>query len=161
MKGTKGFTIGELAIIVLIVGLLLGAVLRGSDMVQQAKKEKQVQDFRELVSKVRAYHRNFGRWPGDYDGDGAFDSSRGVWNDLLEENLISRVKHSPYGCDYKFKYTYVRGRVGNCVSCLLPPEVARYVDKHTDDGLYFSGSVRASGSYSTSTGRVTLYFFVD
>ena len=41
----KGFTLVEIAIVLVIIGLLLGGILKGQEMITQAKIKNAVADF--------------------------------------------------------------------------------------------------------------------
>ena len=65
-----GFTLVELAIVLVVVGLLLGGVMKGTDMIKKAKAERMVADIRALAATILDYQKQRGRMPGDCNGDG-------------------------------------------------------------------------------------------
>lgn len=156
----KGFTLVELAIVLVIIGLLIGAVLKGSQLVDNAKLKRQMFDLNGLYGNVYTFYDRYGSLPGDMNGDGRFDTSNDVWDDLESGNLASRQRKSPFGAQYNFAYQTSQGREANQIMVEVPREVGSYIDREIDDGIYTSGMVRSSDSYN-GTGRITLYFFID
>lgn len=66
MKRTQsGFTLVEIAIVLVIIGLLLGGVLKGQELVNSAKVKNLANDFRAISSFVYAYQDRFRAMPGD------------------------------------------------------------------------------------------------
>ena len=61
----KGFTLVEIAVVLLIVGLLLGGVLKGQELIDSAKVKNLAQDFRTIPALVHAYQDRFRALPGD------------------------------------------------------------------------------------------------
>ncbi|MFT3760911.1 prepilin-type N-terminal cleavage/methylation domain-containing protein [Thauera sp.] len=60
-----GFTLVEIAVVLLIIGLLLGGVLKGQELIDSAKVKNLAQDFRSLPTLVHAYQDRFRALPGD------------------------------------------------------------------------------------------------
>lgn len=67
-KRQSGFTLVEIAIVLVIIGLLLGGVLKGQELINSAKVKNLANDFRNIASFVYAYQDRFRALPGD---DGA------------------------------------------------------------------------------------------
>ncbi len=61
----NGFTLVELAIVLVIVGLLVGGTLAGQSLVEQAKIHKQIRALRELDLAVNTFRSKYGSVPGD------------------------------------------------------------------------------------------------
>ncbi|MDQ5880036.1 MAG: hypothetical protein QG638_2773, partial [Pseudomonadota bacterium] len=61
----SGFTLVEIAIVLVIIGLLLGGVLKGQELVNNAKVKNLANDFRGISSFVYAYQDRFRGLPGD------------------------------------------------------------------------------------------------
>jgi prepilin-type N-terminal cleavage/methylation domain-containing protein len=60
-----GFTLIETAIVTIIVGLLIGGILRGQEMVVQAKTKSLITDFTGITAAVQAYRDRYRALPGD------------------------------------------------------------------------------------------------
>lgn len=170
MKGIRkllgkesGFTLAELAIGLVIIGLFIGAILGGASMISNAKIRRQVNDLQGLYAGCYTYFDKFEQLPGDRDGNGQFDGDSTVWNDLQSQNLAQQSLRSPFGGTYAWGWsddTTAFHKLGNYVSINVPPAVAENIDKQLDDGVYNSGSITASAPY-TGSGRIDLYYFID
>ncbi len=69
MKQTQsGFTLIEIAIVLVIIGLLLGGVLKGQELINSAKVKNLATDFRNIPILIYGYQDKFRALPGD---DGA------------------------------------------------------------------------------------------
>ena len=60
-----GFTLVEIAIVLVIIGLLLGGVLKGQELVNSAKVKNIANDFRSISTFVYAYQDKYKALPGD------------------------------------------------------------------------------------------------
>src|SRR6187455_2390860 len=66
MKSTqKGFTLVEIAIVLVIIGLLLGGILKGQEMITQAKIKNVVADFSGISAAYYGYQDRYRAIPGD------------------------------------------------------------------------------------------------
>ncbi len=188
MKGVldqkRGFTLVELAIVLVIIGLILGAVLKGQEMIFNAKVKNLVNGFNGLMAAVYSYQDRYGylpgddpkastRWTGATDGNGD-----GVWNTAERTNAWSHLRYSrliagdgtdttpvnhAFGGQYQFYYYNFGGTVGrrNCIMAInVPADAARMLDEKYDDGVYNTGSIRASADY-TSTALLRIYWALD
>lgn len=61
----SGFTLVEIAIVLVIIGLLLGGVLKGQELINSAKVKNMANDFRNIATFVYAYQDKFRAMPGD------------------------------------------------------------------------------------------------
>jgi prepilin-type N-terminal cleavage/methylation domain-containing protein len=77
----SGFTLVEIAIVLVIIGLLLGGVLKGQELINSAKVKNMINDFRTVSSLVYSYQDRFKAFPGDQTQaqlDSAFGASTGT-----------------------------------------------------------------------------------
>lgn len=74
MKGTamkksqKGFTLVEIAIVLVIIGLLLGGILKGQEMITQAKIKNVIADITGVSAAMYGYQDRYRALPGDDKG---------------------------------------------------------------------------------------------
>jgi hypothetical protein len=147
-----------------IIGLLIGAILGGAQMIKNAKIKRQINDLQGLYGAVYTYFDRFLQLPGDADADGYFDHDSTVWNAIEDEELAYEAKRSPFGAKYYFgsdtAATPTAYRNGNFVLVSLPVDVAENVDKQLDDGIDSTGVVTSSSAYA-GTGKIDVYYFLD
>ena len=60
-----GFTLVEIAIVLVIIGLLLGGILKGQEMITQAKIKNVVSDFSGISAAYYGYQDRYRAIPGD------------------------------------------------------------------------------------------------
>ena len=61
----KGFTLVEIAIVLVIIGLLLGGILKGQEMITQAKIKNAIADFSGVSAAYFGYQDRYRATPGD------------------------------------------------------------------------------------------------
>lgn len=66
MKKQTGFTLIELAIVLVIIGLLLGGVLKGQELINSAKVKNMASDFKNVQVYIYGYQDKFKALPGDH-----------------------------------------------------------------------------------------------
>ncbi|MCH9742227.1 MAG: prepilin-type N-terminal cleavage/methylation domain-containing protein [Proteobacteria bacterium] len=76
MKQQKGFTLVEMAIVLVIIGLLLGGVLKGQELIENSRIKNAVNDLKGISAAYNAYFDRFRQVPGD-DGPLATLTARG------------------------------------------------------------------------------------
>ena len=66
MKNNQGgFTLVEIAIVLVIIGLLLGGVLKGQELINSAKVKNLINDFKTVPLFIYGYQDKFRALPGD------------------------------------------------------------------------------------------------
>lgn len=63
----KGFTLVEIAIVLVIVGLLLGGVLKGQELIVQARIKNIANDLNSIAAAIYGYQDRYRKLPGDDD----------------------------------------------------------------------------------------------
>ncbi len=61
----QGFTLAEMAIVLVVIGLLVGVVIGGSSMLQQSRLQAAVSDFSKYSSAYAQFVQQYGGPPGD------------------------------------------------------------------------------------------------
>lgn len=61
----KGFTLIELSIVLVIIGLIIGGIMTGKILIQQAETRAAASQFQQLETAYRAFQLKYGCIPGD------------------------------------------------------------------------------------------------
>ena len=64
-RNQSGFTLIEIAIVLVIIGLLLGGVLKGQELINSAKVKNLASDFKNIPVFIYGYQDKFKALPGD------------------------------------------------------------------------------------------------
>ena len=75
--GQQGFTLIELSIVLVIIGLIVGGVLVGQDLIKAAEIRATVSQYEKYNTAVNTFRTKFNGIPGDIAGASAF----GIYND--------------------------------------------------------------------------------
>ena len=66
-KNEQGFTLVELSIVLVIIGLIVGGILIGQDMINASKSRATVAQIEKYNAAVNTFNEKFGGIPGDYE----------------------------------------------------------------------------------------------
>ncbi len=194
-RTSKGFTLVELAIVLVIIGIILGAMLKGQELIKNAKEKRLYNSYREIIAAINTYLDRYNslpgdddqassRWAGQPDGNGngqingftctctgtTAQETCYMWQHLRVSNIINgdpndRTNPShAFGDNICVGWVTVYGITDHWVAFdVVPEEVALSIDSKYDDGVYNTGSIRASGSTNynlsdTNDEFRTLYF---
>ena len=189
INNQKGFTLVEIAIVMVIIGLLLGGVLKGQQMIANARIKNLVNHAQGLQAAIYAYQDRYMALPGDDpkattnlpgasggclvgnlangNGDGYIYEYFRAAQDLACAGLITGTYNgtsdnilSPYGTVVYIYYQALQGKTGNILRYdNLPADVAQALDTELDDGVYNTGTIRASADYVAGTVIPSTAFF--
>jgi prepilin-type N-terminal cleavage/methylation domain-containing protein len=65
VKDEKGFTLVELAIVLVIIGIILGGVIKGQELITSAKMKKIPGIAQEITAAINGYQDRYRYMPGD------------------------------------------------------------------------------------------------
>jgi prepilin-type N-terminal cleavage/methylation domain-containing protein len=127
MRTERGFTLVEIAIVLVIIGLLLGGILKGQEMITQAKIKNIVADFSGVSAAYYGYQDRYRAIPGDdpnagtrwgavagggngqvqgkYNSQTDTDESRKWWDHLRRAGFVA-------GSGYQQPFNAVTGLLG-------------------------------------------------
>jgi len=172
MRRERGFTLIELAIVLVIIGIILGAILKGQELIQNAKVKRLQSDMKGLEALIWTFYDRYGKFPGDCDGDGWFNSyiSSGLnnsptpsgfctgttadgdfpWNDLRWAMLLPKDANNTDLARHQFNGQFRIGRAyggagGTWVNAIAVSNIPCFAAKAIDvsiDGVLHSGRGR-------------------
>ena len=149
----RGFTLVEIAIVLVIIGLLLGGILKGQEMITQAKIKNVIADMSGVSAAMYGYQDRYRALPGDDKGAATRWSSpaatggtvgngviEGAWNSttltlesmLFWDHLRRAGFVSGSGADNPFNA--VSGKMGVQTSNGLAPTDANFKNGILSDG---------------------------
>lgn len=176
VRGKGGFTLIELAIVMVIVGLLLGGILKGQSMIKNAKIKNTINMVQGLEAAVYSYQDRYNALPGDDShasehlvgatdgtGNGQITGNERfeLFQDLALAGFISgkyngtsdTPKHK-FGGNIIIRWTTPRTGVvtTNYIELYnVPADVAKAIDNQMDDGISNTGEVIGSADYNPNT----------
>jgi prepilin-type N-terminal cleavage/methylation domain-containing protein len=88
MQKNHGFTLVELSIVLVIIGLLAGGILIGRDLILAAEIRKQVQQIRDYEVAVNTFKLKYNCFPGDCG------TASNFWQDAIDGNGNGRIENN-------------------------------------------------------------------
>ena len=64
-QAQSGFTLVEIAIVLVIIGLLLGGVLKGQELIENGRVKNAANDMNGIVAAYNSYLDRYRKLPGD------------------------------------------------------------------------------------------------
>jgi len=180
-----GFTLVELALVLVIIGLLITGILKGEALIRNAKVKNLVNQKETLTAAFYTYYDRYNYYPGDApnpagnnlpvqghndngNGNGQVDAAEEwiLFQDLTLAQIINggytgAANSGPtnaFGGTAVILYTTVPAINENCVIFnQIPPDVAQEIDRKYDDNVWNTGSIRADTIYTNAANK-TLYW---
>lgn len=198
-KSTRqhGFTLIEIAIVLVIIGLLLGGVLKGQELITSARVRNLISQQDGIKAAYYGFQDRYRALPGDYaaaatnlGGGGTITAGNGngqieaattgtnesvlVWDHLSRAGFLNgnyvysatasdtNTPKNPYGQLIQLSYdsffaaaadaSGTTGRRHNLkTGNQIPVEIMAEIDRKTDDGAPYTGSLQSSGFGGTDS----------
>jgi len=123
-----GFTLIEIAIVLVIIGLLLGGILKGQELITQARIRNVANDFQSMTAAINLYQDRYRALPGDDPGAAARWGIAAPTGGTLGDGVIAGNYNSTTATDESRQFwLHLRraGLVGGAVDDdTLPPNAA-------------------------------------
>ena len=74
MNNNKAFSLIELSIVLIIIGLLIAGIIGGKSLIESAKIRNVINEFNNLEKSIYTFKVIKDRLPGDVNNDGILDS---------------------------------------------------------------------------------------
>jgi len=171
MKSPAGFTLVEMAIVLVIIGIVVGGILKGQQLITSAKIKNLEGNYNSLFKALQTYQDRYNALPGDDDyadrfggtnwgnGNGLIegdyhyetskstDETRKLWQHLRAANLVMGPASSNEPPTHSFG-----GRIGVGMNYYnmpwvfvaftqVPVNIASLLDERLDDGLPGQGQI--------------------
>jgi prepilin-type N-terminal cleavage/methylation domain-containing protein len=175
----SGFTLIEIAIVLVIIGLLLGGILKGQELITQGRIRNVANDFQSVTAAINLYQDRYRALPGDDagaaarwstttsgDGNGEIDGnynsvtdtdeSRLFWQHLRLAGLVGGASTDlaqPANTASGITGVQNNGQgLNSLVVCSnnLSGKIAQAIDSQFDDGNATTGSVRGNTTKTVS-----------
>lgn len=165
---TPAFSLIELGLVLIIMGVIAGAIFKGQDLLHVAKINSVLEDVKRYKSAIALYYQTYGEWPGDDpsaatrfhgvengNGDGVVDEADEplVWKHLMAAGSLSHGDIPSSKMGGKFRLTsvpwnefsgvwLVLGKGADARTGLFTPKQAQTIKSRADDGKPSEGMLR-------------------
>jgi prepilin-type N-terminal cleavage/methylation domain-containing protein len=146
----SGFTLIEIAIVLVIIGLLLGGVLKGQELINSAKVKNLATDFKNVPVYIYGYQDKFRALPGDDNhadahlgaASSVISTSTTVGNGLIDGTWDDNL--SPYSSETQLFWMHVR------LANLAPGPTGAGIDLLPNNAVGGVVGVASSSSFASS-----------
>jgi prepilin-type N-terminal cleavage/methylation domain-containing protein len=155
--GQAGFTLVEIAIVLVIIGLLLGGILKGQEMITQAKIKNIINDFNGVTAAVNTYQDRYRALPWDdltagtrwttqgaVSGDGNGIIS-GPYNNVLTVAPVAGQESNLFWWHLRLG-GFVPGAVGGIAAGVQPPNAVNGIIGVQSGGLGYTSNIVCSSN---------------
>lgn len=158
IKSSRGFSLIEISIAILIIGIILSFGVKGYKMIESANLTSLVNQINQYKIAVQLFEESEGRIPGMENGN---FSEENFWNDLIKNDFITA----------ELSNNRPLTKVGGVISAhyddsgiifkvhnlneggILTPKQAELIDKKIDTGMPLIGRVKAYGDNCVKDGK--------
>jgi prepilin-type N-terminal cleavage/methylation domain-containing protein len=157
-----GFTLIELAIVLVIIGLLLGGVLKGQELINSAKVKNMASDFKNIQVYIYGYQDKFKALPGDDHAAAAHVGGTNATNTAQTQNaVIQGLWNSTSSADESYMF-WQHVRLAGLAPGATDPAAVSYVQRNADGGQIGVQSVSGFTAVTTlpTTGGISGSFVI-
>jgi prepilin-type N-terminal cleavage/methylation domain-containing protein len=175
IRSERGVTLIEMAIVLVVIGFIIGAVIQGQKILYNARLQRIVSDMSDYSHAFLIYFERYGMYPGDendtnfpsgdtYNGNHnglveAGSEADNCWEDLSNALGVVRKQSPVRGGQYSFGSMAFGSITRNFISVgNIPNMMAQAIDARHDDGVYNTGNIQASAPYDGTDTLITLYW---
>ncbi|MDG6774772.1 prepilin-type N-terminal cleavage/methylation domain-containing protein [Thiomicrorhabdus sp. ZW0627] len=176
LQNQKGFTLVEIAIVLVIIGLLLGGVLKGQELIENTKIKAVKTGADALMSAVYGYQDRYNNLPGDDadllagatqaagNEDGLITAAEAPWESLRLAGFLAgsgaAAPENPFGGTTTL--LSVTNGIQICQGGLTQ-EQKQLVDTKYDDGdgttgVIVEGGAAPSATYATAASTICITY---
>lgn len=81
-KAQRGFTLIEMSIVLVIIGLIIGGILKGQELIESSRQKNMISQIDRVKAGITTFVDRFKSYPGDYSRAAAvINAQLGVGND--------------------------------------------------------------------------------
>lgn len=146
-----GFTLVEIAIVLIVIGLLLGGALKGQELITQARIKSIASDFSNITVAIYGYQDRYRKLPGDDDqADSRWTSpqaGKGDGNGSLDDGTLAAILNcstepakDTENCKL-WQHLRLAGFINGDPSSKLPPQNASGGTLQVQNGALSSGGL--------------------
>lgn len=146
-RGRSGFTILEISIVLVIIGLIVGGVLVGRDLIHAATIRSDISTITEIQTAINTFKLKYNCLPGDCANASAFGlGSNGNGDGMIEQYNINVVPHlyeSVFAWQHLGAAGLIRGNYdadpNGATNLTCGPSTCPQSKINTGDALFLSG----------------------
>lgn len=150
MKTKKGFSLVELAIVLVVIGILMGLAIKGKSLIDAANLKADINKISRIQMAVNTYFTKYDRLPGMTAAGGNI-SDQLVYNALVNEELLTYndfvVSDGSYGYTIYWHFT---GCNTNNAGFLVPQTISS-----SNRLCIYLNSTAAPGTITTTGAALT------
>ena len=177
-KQQQGFTLIELAIVLVVIGLIMGMAFKGRDLIDGAKVKNAQAQYNKVAAALNIYHEKYGTYPGDgwtaapgSAATGASGTPNGILDSAIETaaatavlqnaGILARadlqsafgggwdISDATGGAHFDTGANYLT--IGGISSNAVDARFVCQLDRIMDDGSPETGFIRSSASSGAAT----------
>lgn len=98
MRNSKGFTLVEMAVVLVIIGIILGAVIKGQDLITNAQTKQIAAGVSSWRNLTYAYLDRNGRFPGDIGRNGIIGDTAAteqITTGTATSEIVTTMNYAP------------------------------------------------------------------